>query len=350
MKNVLRKITSVILVAAVFVSVFSVSGNAAFFRKTLPVTLDAGSKEICDYIKNNSYIDIEKMVTTLPDISAPARIIGAVSVIDTDVFSDFMFEMRDRCYEEDQVPLGKMFYFIGAYFKQFESCEIKLEESSENEYEFIIYLRYADGSVDALHSSAFYNPETNQFYGKDDRGILDIGFNFDMNEMIVYATVNSWMREFGFCLAYDIFTYTTPFFFYNTRRFKFYYKGKEWMIQAWKGIYVAANGAEVGVYNRYPGMFGTYYNCVDDEDMLNMSFELYHDDELLFARPESRHWWINGFQLSKDLYDADELTLKFTIEMKDEAMLKAFLRSVNRNIYRDVTYTVDNLKVYLTWQ
>jgi hypothetical protein len=121
------------------------------------------------------------------------------------------------------------------------------------------------------------------------------------------------------------------------------------MIQAWKGMYVAANGAEIGVYNRTPGVIGTYYNCAGDEDMLNMGFDLYHDDELLFSRPESRHWWVNGFQLSKELYFADELTLKFTVEMKDEDMLAAFTRAVDREIHRDVKYSVDGLKVCLVW-
>ena len=345
-----KKIFSLILTAVMAFSVFSASGNALFVSNSLPMTIDEQSKEICDIIKENSYVDIEQFVTSIPDLSAPARFMNKIAIIDLDVFCDLMFRLRDECYEKDEILPGKIFYFIGAYFKGFESAEVKLEEQEDGIYEFIIYLKCADGDSIVLTSGGYYNPETGLFYGKDEKGMFDIGFNFDLNEMIVYATVNSWMRDFGFCLEYDLFCYTTPFFFYNTRRFKFYYAGKEWMIQAWKGLYIAANGAEVGVYNRTPLMPpGSYYNCADDDDMLNMSFDLYHGDELLFSRPESRHWWVNGFQLSKELYSAKELTLRFTIEMKDEAMLKAFLRSVDREIHRDVSYTVDGLKVCLTW-
>lgn len=330
-------------------SAFSVSGSAMSGAGTMPVTIDDMSKEICDIIKENSYLDIETLVTSFPDISAPARFANKIALIDTSAFSELMFRLRDECYERDETLPGKIFYFIGAYFKGFESAQVRLEEQEDGIYEFIIYLRCADGDDVVLTSGGYYNPETGLFYGKDGKGMFDIGFDFDLNEMVVCATVNSWMRNFGFCLEYDIFCYTTPFFFYNTRRFKFYYAGKAWMIQVWKGMYVASNGAEVGIYNRSPLMPGTYYNCANDDDMLNMSFDLYHGDELLFSRPESRHWWVNGFKLSKQLYSADELTLRFTVEMKDEAMLKAFLRSVDREIHRDVSYTVDGLKVYLTW-
>ena len=68
-----------------------------------------------------------------------------------------------------------------------------------------------------------------------------------------------------------------------------------------------------------------------------------------FSRKEAKHWWVNGFQLSKNLYSADELTLKFTIEMKDEEMLDAFCKSVDNNIRGDVSYTVSGLKVSLVW-
>ena len=336
-KIYLKRITALLLSIITVFSVFSLTGSAFSTGAALPVTLDERSLEICDKIKENSYVDIEKIVTTLPDLSLPVKIVGRVFYIDTALFTDLMLRLRDECYAQDHVLLGKVFYFMGAYFKGFDNCEVYLEDEGNNIYKFYVRLTYSDGTFDILDSGAYYNADTGLFYGKDEKGIFDVGYNFDINEMVIYATVNGWMRKFGFCLGYDLISYALPLYFYHTRRFKFYYGGKEWMIQAWKGMYVAANGAEVGVYNRYPGYIGTYYNCVDDEDMLTMSFELYHDDELLFTRPEAKYWWINGFQLSKDLYSADELTLRFTIEMKDEAMLKAFVRAVKHEIHRDVT-------------
>ena len=342
----LRSILSGLLSA---IMVFTSGIFPGLSLKKFDITIDDRSREICDYVKENSYVDIEGLVTDLPDLTAPAKILNKVFFFDNGEFSEYMYQLRDKCYSDDRVMLGKLFYLIGAYFEVFESASVCLEEQEDGKYQFIIYVYYESGEVGRLTSGAFYDPNTGLFYGKDDKGIFDIGYNFDMNEMLVYATVNCWMRDFGFCLGYDIFSYVTPLYFYRTRRFKFYYAGKEWMIQVWKGMYVAANGAEVGVYNRSPGYIGTYYSCAGDEDMLNMSFDLYHGDELLFSRPECLHWWINGFQLSKELYSADELTLKFTIEMKDEQMLKAFTRSVDFNIHRDVTYRVEGLKVYMEW-
>lgn len=318
------------------------------FGSRFEVTIDESTKELCDIIKENSYLDIEKMVHNLPDISAPVRLINTVLPFDNSAFVNAMYSLRDKCYSQGRTALGKVFYLIGAYFKGFEKCDITLQEQEDGIYEFILDVTYSDGEVTSIHSGAYYDPGTGLFYGKDDKGMFEIGYNFEIGDMVIYATVNSWMRDFGFCLEYDILSYITPFYFYHTRRFKFFYGGKEWMIQAWKGIYVVANGAEIGVYNREPSV-GTFYNCVSEEDMLKMSFDLYHDDELLLSREENLHWWINGFKLSKNLYPAGQQTLKFTVEMKDEEMLKAFCKSVDFNVYRDVSYTVDGLKVSLVW-
>lgn len=344
----IKRIDCILIAVAVFVSAFSVMGNALAFPPKFDVSMDEQTRELCDIVKESSYLDLESMVTNLPDLSTPVDILHTVFFFDNGAFSEAMFALRDKCYSENRITLGKLFYFIGAYYKGFKKCEISLQEQEGGYYEFILDVSYADGEKISIHSGAYYNPETGLFYGKEDKGMFEIGYNFDINEMVVYATVNSWMRQFGFCLEYDILAYTTPFYFYHTRRFKFFYEGKEWMIQVWKGMYVAANGAEVGVYNRqFPT--GTFYNSVSDDEMLKMSFELYHGDEFLFSRPEGYYWWVNGFQLSKNLYSARELTLKFTVEMKDAEMLRAFTRAVDFNILHDVSYTVDGLTVSLVW-
>jgi len=185
--------------------------------------------------------------------------------------------------------------------------------------------------------------------GKDGGSILGIGFEFSYEELLLYAQTNVWMRDFGFTVLYDLFCYTTPFFFYNTRRIKFDYNGLEWMVQIWKGNYLVSNGAEVGIYNRQPGSFGTYYDCANDEQMLNMSMKLYHGDDLILERPEQLHWWITGFKISDTLYPARHLTLDFTIEMPDEEMLAAFCEAVDNHYRNDMTYTVDGLKVNVIW-
>ncbi|MBR3620269.1 MAG: DUF4474 domain-containing protein, partial [Clostridia bacterium] len=241
----IKKITCFIMALAFCVSAFSVTGGAAISAPKFDVYIDEQTRELCDMVKESSYIDLENMVTNLPDLSAPVKLLHTVFFLDNGEFSKAMYALRDKCYSEGHITLGKLFYFIGAYYKGFEKCEISLQEQEGGYLEFILDVSYADGEKTSIHSGAYYNPETGLFYGKEDKGMFEIGYNFDINEMVVYATVNSWMRQFGFCLEYDILAYTTPFYFYHTRRFKFFYEGKEWMIQVWKGMYVAANGAEV---------------------------------------------------------------------------------------------------------
>jgi hypothetical protein len=136
---------------------------------------------------------------------------------------------------------------------------------------------------------------------------------------------------------------------YNTRRFKFDYDGLEWMVQIWKGNYLIANGAEVGLYNREPGKIGTYYDCAKDDRMIPMSMQLYAGDELLVEQEEQLHWWINGFRINGVHYPVSSLTLFFTFEMPNEEILNAFCKAIDKNIRKDVNYKVDGLKVIVAW-
>jgi hypothetical protein len=136
---------------------------------------------------------------------------------------------------------------------------------------------------------------------------------------------------------------------YVTRRFKFSCGDRDWMIQIWKGSYLFTNGGEVGLYNREKGKVGTYYDSAGDEDMLVMSLTVLHGEETIVSRPAQRHWWVDGFRLQKDIYAPYSLTLRASIEMKDEQMRDAFCKAIDRNYRHDVTYTTDGLTVYLEW-
>ena len=59
----------------------------------------------------------------------------------------------------------------------------------------------------------------------------------------------------------------------------FEYNGKKWLIEFWKGQYDLTTGCEIGVYKAVgpdldmQGFFnGTFYNCVSDEERLQMEF------------------------------------------------------------------------------
>ena len=246
--------------------------------------------------------------------------------------------------------MSRMLRAIGQWQVFIEECKaycVPIDE--ENCYEVYLRITVKDGGVEEFGTGMLINTETQTLYGRDGNGFLGIGFNLDYGDLLVYTMVNVWMRDFGFMLFYDIFSYITPMFFYNTRRIKFDYDGLEWMVQIWKGNYIVSNGAEVGIYTREPGSFGTYYNCANDEQMMNMSMKLYHGDELILERTEQPHWWLTGFKISNVLYPAHTQTLDFTIEMKDEAMLEAFCNAIDNHYRQDMEYTVDGLKVNVIW-
>lgn len=306
--------------------------------------------EICDGVAEKSGFDVALVGSNLPAINGPAEFVVSTFNIDTAALREKIYELRFEQDAQGNWVMGGLYYFLGMYFSIIEECKaycVPIEE--ENCYEVHLKITMSDGAVEDVGTGMLINTETNTIYGRDGNGFLGIGFNFDYEELLVYTMVNVWMRDFGFMVFYDLFSYTTPLFFYHTRRIKFDYDGLEWMVQIWKGNYIVSNGAEVGIYTREPGSFGTYYNCANDEQMMNMSMKLYHGDELIFERPEQLHWWLTGFEVSDVLYPARSQTLDFTIEMKDEAMLEAFCEAIDNHYRHDMTYTVDGLKVNVIW-
>lgn len=308
--------------------------------------------ELCEYIAEETGLDLLMMLTRLPETNNLAEFVTETFDIETAVLRDAFYQKRDEFDSQGQGTQAMLMHFLGVYFSIIDECKaycVPYEEWGEDWYEVHLSLTLRDGTVEDVGTGVMINPVSGEVCGKDGNGVLGIGYNFSVNELLLYAQVNVWMRDFGFMFFYDWFCYTTPFFFYNTRRIKFDYAGKEWMIQIWKGNYLVSNGAEVGIYNRSPEKFGTYYDCVGDEDMLNMSMKLYHGDDLLFERPEQLHWWLTGFQISDKLYPAETMTLDFTVEMKDEEMLNAFCEAVENHYRKDMTYTVDGLTVNVVW-
>lgn len=306
--------------------------------------------DICADVAQESGFDVYLIGSNLPEINQCSSFVTEVFNIDTVALRDKLYELRYEQDEQGNWVMAGLYYFLGMYFSVIEECQAycaPLEE--ENVYEIHLKITLRDGAVEDFGTGMLINTETSTMYGRDGNGFLGLGFNFDYEELLVYTMVDVWMRDFGFTMFYDLFCYTTPLFFYNTRRIKFDYEGKEWMIQIWKGNYLVSNGAEVGIYNREPGSIGTYYDCVDDSGMMNMSMKLYHGDDLILERPEQLHWWLTGFKVSDRLYPASSLTLDFTIEMQSEEMLEAFCEAIDTHYRKDMSYTVDGLKVNVIW-
>lgn len=326
------------------------TGRIFIEQKFFKFSTDAMLTEICNHITAESGLDLLMITTHLPETKQYAEFVTKTFDIDTVAVRNKFYQLRYEQNAQGNWVMASVYYFLGMYFSIIDDCQaycVPLEE--ENCYEIYLKIVLRDGTVENTSTGIAINTETSLVYAKDGKGIIATGYNFYYDDLVVYTLVDVWMRDFGFMLFYDFFSYTTPFFFYSTRRIKFDYDGVEWMIQVWKGNYLISNGAEVGIYTREPGSIGSYYNCANDSQMMKMSLKLYHGDELILERPEQLHWWVTGFRISDVLYPANKQTVHFTIEMKDEEMLKAFCEAIDKHYRHDMSYTVDGLKVSVVW-
>lgn len=329
------------------------TGRAFYPEEHFDVTVDAFVQDLSNRINEESGVDLVKLATNLPDFCKPAEIIATTFRLDTTAIRNEFYAKSNELYNNGDELMSYLYHFLGAYFSVIDVCEVysKPVEDKPEVYELMLKLCYKDGTTEDFSPGVFIDTTTGEFTNRDNSGMFGSGFNFSFSKMMTYATVNCWMRNFGFCVFYDIAANSMPLLFnYNTRRFHFDYDGLEWMVQIWKGNYVVANGGEVGLYTRDPeNKFATFYNCANDDQMLEMSLQIYAGDKLLVNQEPQLHWWANGFNLSKTMYLPASLTMKFSIEMRDEEMLRAFCESIDNHYIKDVTYAVDGLTVYVVW-
>lgn len=203
--------------------------------------------------------------------------------------------------------------------------------------------------LEPISPGLFYDPEKEVICGPNGRGMLYIGFDYDIRQGIFYTPLYPWQRNFGFNKLYDAFAPLMNLV-YDTMRIKFEYGEYDWMVQLWKGRYGITTGAEIGVYHKAKGSSGNKpYDCASDENMLLMSFELLKDGEHYFSREEQYHWWLTGFVLG-DLYSYKNLTLLSTITFKDEEMRDAFLTALYTQGYTEgMNCSTEGLKVRFDW-
>ena len=156
-------------------------------------------------------------------------------------------------------------------------------------------------------------------------------------------------RKFGYNLLYDRGARLIDFSI-QTKRIKFDYDNKEYMIQLWKGQYISGDigtvGGEVGFYTRPKGKISSigHYDCAGKEDWLYCELTIFWDEfdngEYLpqLTRKYDLHWWETGYvdgQLknrkdSRPLQILQRITFK-TVEQAtlfENAMVNAGFRRV----------------------
>ena len=316
-------------------------------EKHLNAHIDKTLSELCGYIAENSSIDVELLITTLPNLNAPAELAKRVLRPNLTKLREQIFALRDKAYGADQALLGHLLYLLGVYVSIIREVAIYTVPAEEDGFvEVIMDIVYDDGQRQVTHPGIFINPTTGDVHGNSDMGMIDLGFDVNVYDLLIYSTVNCWQRSLGFGLLYDLLADVTPIYNLETLRLQFNYNSKDWMIQVWKGNYgLAANGFEIGVYNRPQGQIGTFYGAASDDEMMPMQASLYHGDTLLMQRGPVTHWWLSAFKLGKVIYLPKTMTMRFSITFPNAQMQKAFLKAADSQIADRATYTVDGLTV-----
>lgn len=300
----------------------------------IKTTVTGSLSDVFDILKENSdgILDCRLITDSLPQTNGLAKKITQIFKLDPAKVSKIFKDKADEYYKQGNSAMGSIFLFFSAYMHIYEEFTLYSEPNKKNPNIQDVHFKitYEDGTSEIFHPGIKYNTETGRLYSGDGRGVLGIGFELNAKTQTVYTVVNAWQRNFGFMIAYDIFSYVTQSLDYSTKRIKFTYDNKEWMFQLWKGRYYIAPGTEMGIYTRPIGSKGTFYNCASDDEMLVMSIELYHGDTLLVSREPELHWWMTGFRVTDKAYLPESLTVKGTIEMRDEEMADLFVAAAEK--------------------
>lgn len=162
------------------------------------------------------------------------------------------------------------------------------------------------------------------------------GFVFDYCNDIVISKNDAWQRDLGYMDLYDL---KAPFLnmVFDAEPIYFQYDGKEYRIEFWKGQYGITTGAEVGIYVRDNYSKTPYYRAANDDERLDISFNLIKKCDL-FTRCD-KSWWLTGFDIGLFSHPKD-LVMDVCICFPDECMEEAFL-----NALLDAGYTKNNISL-----
>lgn len=174
------------------------------------------------------------------------------------------------------------------------------------------------------------------------------GFAYAPGQGIFYSRKDAWQRRYGYCRLFD--EAAAPFsMIIDCEPIYFEYEGRRWLIELWKGQYGMNTGAEIGVYHTrrtylpVNGFDSALYDCVSDNEMLSMRYELYKNGKRLIVR-NGVHWWLTGFVLG-EFSEPSELFMQAYIAFPTQEMRDAFVEGLVRAGYQDGEYTVNRLVV-----
>ena len=329
---------------------YQATGLPFFSDEVIVVTVNDTLQGIVDGIFETTGVDFSKIYKSLPQSNQLAGLVTDSMNLDIPATQAYLVDLSREYFAQGNTLMGVVIRMTELWLGIVDEVHLTTKpypaEPGCEEIGFIV--TYRDGRTEEVYSGILYDTVNNAFVGKNGQPAI-FGYYLDLNTNLVYTGIDVWQRNMGFNIFYDIFCYLTPFFFhYTTQRVKFVYQGKDWMFQMWKGRYALANGGELGIYTRPEEKEGSFYDCGSDEDMLVMSVEVYHGEELLFKHGPMLHWWVTGFAISDTAYLPESLTLVATIEMRDEEMLEAATEAFEAK-KGVIDYEVDGLTISFVW-
>ena len=181
--------------------------------------------------------------------------------------------------------------------------------------------------------------------------LVTAGFDYDPVQDVYFTQLDSWQRNFGFNSVYDT---AAPMvgMLYSTAKIYFTYDDKDWMMEIWKGQYGITAGAEIGFYNKPTDRVMKHFDCVTDEEMLEMSFDFYNMDELVFTRGPEKHWWLTGFKflhVGIPTFIKLDMTIKFPNRKMANAFEKGLKEEQKKQITDPIKYTRSGDTFNIEW-
>ena len=181
--------------------------------------------------------------------------------------------------------------------------------------------------------------------------LVTAGFDYDPVQDVYFTQLDSWQRNFGFNSVYDT---AAPMvgMLYSTAKIYFTYDDKDWMMEIWKGQYGITAGAEIGFYNKPTDRVMKHFDCVTDEEMLELSFDFYNMDELVFTRGPEKHWWLTGFKflhVGIPTFIKLDMTIKFPNRKMANAFEKGLKEEQKKQITDPIKYTRSGDTFNIEW-
>lgn len=196
-----------------------------------------------------------------------------------------------------------------------------------------------------------YSLSTGEKANRLNAALEPFGFCYEEGDDSISSGMYPWQRQMGYCKAYDE-TAMAMNIVIDCEPIYFNYGSRRYLLELWKGQYGCTTGAEIGIYVNREGDFEKpaeelFYDCVEDEERLFLSFNLIRNEEVILRR-QALHWWLTGF-LPGMYTEPEELTLKAGISFPNLGMCSAFYEGLLRAGYGRKEIHVEKHTVFFSF-